>query len=69
MMWKESLFNQVENSTADEVVITVTELSMAVSKLINIVKGRNKRLVILNRGERVAVIAPYPRAEEEQSGE
>lgn len=59
LLWKEGLINQVENSDKDEILLTVTELSMAVSAFINIVKNHDKRLVILNRGKPVAIISPY----------
>lgn len=59
LLWKDSLINQVENSDKDEILVTVTELSLAVSAFINIVKNHGKRLVILNRGNPVVVISPY----------
>jgi prevent-host-death family protein len=59
MHFKKALLAQLEASGKNEHEITVTDLAMSVSKLINIVNDKKKRLVIVNRNERVAVIAPY----------
>jgi len=59
MNMRDVLITQVTESEASVIEVSVTDFAMSVSKLINIVKDKKKRLVIVNRNERVAVIAPY----------
>ena len=64
MYWKDALIDQITDSKDSEFEITVTELAMTVSKLINIVRAQGKRLVISNRGEKIAILIPYSPFEE-----
>lgn len=61
MSLKEALIKTVENAPDGVAFVSVSELSLMISRLVNIVHERDKTLVVSNKGEAVAVLLPYDR--------
>lgn len=59
MIWQQALLDKISNSPNTKVEISISELTMAASKLVNIVCEQGHSFVITRRGQRIAVLGPY----------
>ena len=59
MSLKEAIVKSVESAPDGIAFISVSEFSLMISRLVNIVHEQDKTLVISNKGEDVAVVLSY----------
>lgn len=59
MSLKESLIKSVENAPDGIAFVSVSELSLMISRFVNTVHDQDKTLIISNNGQAVAVLFSY----------
>lgn len=64
MQIKEAFMDAVQNSSDKTSLISVSEFSWAVSRLVSLVQDQQKNLVISKRNKAVAVLIPFSEYQE-----